>query len=939
MNLKTSQLRDAVALALFAGVSLPAIAQTADSDSTNAKTLNRVEVTGSRIRLTETETSQPVQIISHDQILKQGGSSVGEILSQISASGSALNSNFNNGGDGSASIDLRNLGASRTLVLVNGRRWVSTEYGRVDLNTIPSAIIERIEILKDGASSVYGSDALSGVVNLITRANFQGGEVNATYSQYGQGDGQHQTIDGTFGTNRDRGNAVISFSHAKEDPVWAKDRPVSAEPTYGSGSSLFSRTSPSGTIFKSKVDPTSHKVLPSSPDQVLPTTAVGAGLASNPYYPLNQYRPFTRDYTYNYATANYLTTPQQRDSIYGQGVFDITSNVHFKFDALYNRRQSSQHLAGSPLNSYNANTLLSGSSYFNPYNKLYGGDGRDISFGHRLAERERIMAQDAKTAHIYAGINGTFAVATHTFDWDVGGSLNRTESHETTIGDPQLSHLRQAVGPSAVVGGVVRCVDASGQPIAGCVPFNPLSPAGHVPKDQLDYLLFTGHNKYVYRNQSITANISGNILQLPAGPLSFATGVEHRKESGNTTPDPIVARGDTMGNASGPIRGSYSLNDYYLELLAPILKDKTLAKNIDLSLAARYSDYSTFGSTTNYKIGLKWNPIEQVLVRGSYATGFRAPTIKNLYAGSADTFPIYSDPCSSNDPNYAKVAAACQAAGVPSNFTATYGSASSGARSGQTNYRFTETSNPNLKPETAKNYTFGLVFSPSSLSGLDLSLDWWRIDIKNAIFTPDTNFILQQCYEKRLAGFCQLLTRDSTGSVNNVFLKPINYGEVRVEGVDLGANYTFAESALGKFKIGSQSTYVYRRKTLQDKSTGWDSDNGYYESETPYWRFRSEVDLDWSRGNLLASWTAHFYSSLKDKADGFVDNHFTHIASALYNDVQLGYHLPWNGTVRVGVDNVLDRNPPTARNSMANSFDEQYPLPGRVYSLKYNQRF
>jgi len=932
MNCKSNKLRDAVVLALVAsaGTTGAAFAQ----DNSGATTLDRIEVTGSRIRSVDVETSQPILVLKREDIQKQGVTSVADVLTRISANGAGSNTTFNNGGDGSATVSLRNLGAARTLVLVNGRRWVSGLTGSVDLNTIPAAVIERIEILKDGASSIYGSDAVAGVVNIITRTDFEGAEVNAYVGQYGQGDGQRTSFDATVGVSGERGNLVLGLSRVKEDAVMAGARAISAVPYYGYGSSTFSSYSASGRMCS---QPTASGCAVGW--GVLPNSAQGSGNADDPYYGLNQYVPYTTDeYGYNYAKDNYLITPQKRSSLYAQGAYDLTDNVRFKVDALFNERRSAQQLAGYPLAHISTGIMMSGESYYNPYNTLYGGDGREVGWSHRLTEMARLYEQNDKTQHVYAGLEGVFELSDRQFSWDAGYSFNKTDQTETQFGDANLITLANSLGPSALVNGVVRCVDGSGDVIDGCVPFNPLSPAGTIPKEQLDYILFTAHNTYQYRNESVTANISGDVVELPAGWMGFAAGYEHRKESGFSSPDALIASGNTSGNAFTPTNGGYSLDDYYLELLVPLLKDLPGANLLELSVAGRFSDYSTFGTTTNSKFGLKWKPVEDLLVRASYATGFRAPSINNLYLGASDDFANYSDPCSSNDVNYANVAAACQAAGVPANFVASYNSAT--GNSGQTIFPFTRTANADLQPETAKNYTLGFVYSPSYVQGLDISLDWWKIELKDSISSPSANYILEQCYEKGVTAYCDLFTREASGLITQMTLQPMNFGQERLEGYDFSVKYRMPETSIGQFNFSLDSTYVSVRENKVDADTPWESNNGIYWEFDPNWRVRGSATIDWSFGDFSASWTARYYSSLKDYQwgdDG--QGNYNHVDSTVFNDLQIAYNLPWNATIRVGANNVLDRDPPVIMGAFANSFDPQYMIPGRYSYLQYTQRF
>lgn len=924
MNFKHNKLRDAVVIALVAtaGTATTAVAQ----ESASPTNLDRIEVTGSRIRSVDVENSQPVFIMDRAAIEKQGLTSVADVLQRISANGAGLNTNFNNGGDGSSTISLRNLGSERTLVLVNGRRWVSNTSGSVDLNTIPASIIERVEVLKDGASSVYGSDAIAGVVNLITRGDYEGAEVNAYVGQYGQGDGQRTSFDATVGTSSDRGNLVISVSRVEEDAVSAGDRAISAVPEFGRGSATYSSYSANGKINASAAAGGNLALRPG---------AIASGLASDPYYALNQYIPYTSDFNYNFAKDNYLATPQKRSALFAQGSYNLSDNITFKMDALYNERRSAQQLAGFPLSTINTGLSLSGDSYYNPYNAAYGGDGRDVSWTHRLTEASRLYDQNTKTSHVYLGLDGFFEFAGRQFNWDAGYAFNKTNEVETQVGDANLLSLEAALGASEVRGGRVVCVDGpGGDIISGCTPFNPLSPAGGVSQEMLDYILFTAHNTYQYRNESVTANLSGELFELPAGWLSFAAGFEHRKESGYSSPDAFIANGLTSGNSFTATSGEYSLDDAYIEVAIPLLKDLPGAQLLELNAATRYSDYSNFGNTLNSKFGFKWKPLDEVLVRGNWAEGFRAPSITNLYRGDSDTFATYSDPCSANGrfAGNGAVLANCAARGVPAGFVAEYNSGG-GVNGGQTIYPFTLGGNPDLTPETATSKTLGVVYSPSWATGLNISLDWWSIELENRISSFAANTILDKCYVDNISSYCDLITRDATGLVTGMFIGPINAGFQELEGYDLTVKYRLADTSVGTFGFTLDSTYVTKNRSRDSTQDDWEALNGKYYESDPYWRLRGNLTTDWTYGDFSASWMIRYRSGLTEAvSEGTLE-------SITYHDLQLSYNLPWNATVRVGANNIFAKDPPVTLDAFANSFDPQYDIPGRYMYMQYTQRF
>lgn len=955
MKFKTTQLRDAITFALVAGAASAAGTGAAFAQSEQeATTLDRIEVTGSRIRSVDAESSQPVLVLDRAAIEKQGLTSVAEVLQRISANGSNINRTFNNGGDGSSTVSLRNLDASRTLVLVDGRRWVQGLDGSVDLNTIPSAMIERIEVLKDGASSIYGSDAIAGVVNIITRSDYEGAESRVYYGQFSEGDGERAAVEATLGAGNDRSNVVISLSRVEEKEVSAGDRAISRVPSFRRDPVGFSGFSSNGRIWNNGVDP-DNVGGPGSNSIVIRPGATGTGPANDPRYALGQFQPFAAGQdAYNFAADNYLLTPQTRTSLYMKGRHEITDNLTFVADALYNERRSEQQLAGFPLNGgVSNNDFMSGDSYYNPYNTLYGGDGRDVAWSHRLTEQDRVYQQNVKTFHVYAGIEGNFEFADRFFNWDVGYNFNRSDQEDAQIGDVNVLNVRAGVGPSELRDGRVVCVDApGGNVIDGCVPFNPLSPAGGVTQEMLDYLLFTAQDAFQGRSESFTANISGEIVELPGGMMGFAAGVESRKESGFDRPDAFVAAGFTSGNSRQPTSGAYDLDEIYAELLIPVLADVTGADLLEFSLASRYSDYSNFGDTTNSKAGFKWKPVESLLVRGNWAEGFRAPPISTLFGGQSDSFISFGDICSEDfSGRTATIAANCAAAGAPAGFiqqtNAGFG------YDGQTLYPFQVGGNPNVGPEESVSKTLGLVFSPSFVEGLNLSLDWWSIEIENAITTLPTAFIVEQCYAAGDQALCDLITRRTEDfQIGNIGLTPQNLSVVSVEGYDFNVSYRMPETEYGSFGISVDTSYVSKYDQQTTAASEVEQFTGRYLDRDPYWRLRGNVSLDWQLGDFGATFSSRYFSSLTEPcafgpsvcsdpdrriATGPAPRN--KLGATTYHDAQVRYNLPWNGTVKAGVTNLFDKDPPVSYTTFANSFDPQYDVPGRFMYMEYIQRF
>ena len=521
--------------------------------------------------------------------------------------------------------------------------------------------------------------------------------------------------------------------------------------------------------------------------------------------------------------------------------------------------------------------------------------------------------------------------------------------------------MHNSTGPIATRDGRVVCVDApGGDVIDGCVPFNPLSPAGAVNQEMLDYILFTAQDAYQGRSESFTANLSGELLQLPGGMMGFAAGVESRKESGFDRPDAFVAAGYSSGNGRQPTAGGYDLDEVYAELLVPVLADVPFAQLLEFSVASRYSDYSNFGDTVNSKFGFKWKPIDDLLVRGNWAEGFRAPSIGELFAGVADSFPSLADPCSTTfGGGYggltAEQQARCTAEGVPTG----------GYDQGNTQIRISVGGNPNLEPESSTTKTLGLVWSPSFFQGFDVSLDWWNIELENTITSFSGQFILDQCIEEGIQPFCDTYSRFPSGNIDSLLSSGINIGAQNVEGYDLTLNYRLPEQSWGTLSFNWDTTYLASYEQDQDADGDIDeldggSQVGEYSNQNNNWRVRSNLMTRWEMGDVGATLFTRYYSRQEETCpfyyndygfgelcnDSIVDANGVNqpgsqnkIGGTTYHDVSMYWKAPWNAKITLGVNNVFDKQPPEAFNSFANSFDPQYEIPGQFYYLQYNQKF
>ena len=948
MNVRNPAVRFGLLPAGIALALAPAFASAQEAKGTTD--LDRISVTGSRIRGASVETQQPILTMTRESLEKQGFSSVADVLNNLTSAGSpaisrseSLASGENVGG---YYVDIRNLGAQRTLVLMNGKRLGATTAGYQDLSQIPMSAVERIEILKDGASSIYGSDAIAGVVNVITRKNFDGGEANVYVGQYGKGDGDTETYSMTLGARGERGSLTLSAEYSKQDPVWAKDRWYSRDGSLGpnSTSATWSPISQNG----SWCNPT--QVDCSDSKQAVWKTLNPGGNPKNP----NDYHVITADEFANSNEQMTLLTGVKRKSVYINGTYDFTDSISLNTDVLYNERQTFQQIAGYPFQSGSFGTPLEGSSAFNPV-------GQDVNFRRRLWEVPRTTDSQLKTLRFAPTLTGFFELGGKTFDWDVGALWNRNESIKTNRGDMSLISAAQALGPSFIdAGGVARCGTAAKPILGDCRPWNPLLPYGVDGQGSLanqelqDFLFPTFTTRGVTKTTSFTANLSGSIVTLPAGDLGFALGVEHRKEEGSYVPDAFAQSGQSTGLGQKPTRGQYDLNEVYLELNVPLLADMAFAKELTLNVASRYSDYSNFGGTTNSKFGLTWRPLDELLVRGTYAQGFRAPTISDLYGGLSSSFESYIDPCGVKAPGSVVGNAACTAAGAPANYVQLgQGNLPCSTLPCQSGDQFVSGANPNLKPETSKSTTFGLVWSPRWVQGLDLSLDWYKYEISDMIIADSVDRILRDCYVLGNSERCSSVTRAADGHVSAITYGTANLGKMKTEGYDLGVKYRLPELAIGQFSIDWQTSYTAKYDEQGQNSAGDNIMIGRV-GEPGLFRVRSNLGVNWQYGDFGVNYTARYYSGMKEScislADGWCDapNHMAngetdplrHTGSNTFHDLQVSWKAPWDATIALGANNVFDHKGPLQYSAPNSAFAYYGGFDvGRFLYMKYTQRF
>ncbi len=965
------------ALALGAAGSVLAQDTPPKEEATN---LDRIQVTGSRIKRADLETSSPVFTIDRQNIESSGAATVGEFLQRTPAiAGAATNPQVNNGGGaGAATVDLRGLGVNRSLVLVDGKRWIGTisnANGAVDVNSIPMALIERVEVLKDGASAIYGSDAIGGVVNFILRKDFQGLEASAFYGISSRGDADTQRFDATFGMHGDKGRLMLGASYDKEDSVSAADRTYSSQPYQ-----LYAGEKGIGGTSRIL---TGRYVVPRDV-AIARGTALDANCAQpsatnpNPRVVLTRIdgRPGTSgsDFrcfngntdTYNFQSdGNLNLTPQERTALFMSGNYQINDNIEAFILGSWLRTESSFFIAPLPFDGRADvdDVPISKDSIYNPF----GVDITDARLRLRDFIPTRTTRFETETYQITGGLRGVFGDST--WSWDASYGYGRTPQSSTVRGYLIGQGLTDALGPSMIdpATGQPICVRTPGNAatvINDCIPVNfmgpapdPNTPVGQAQLAALELINPTIHSTSENDLKVINANVTGDLFKLPAGAVSLAVGVERRIESASSSADflTIIPPGKTVCRITqeactgGDINGKFDVNEIYAEALIPLLADAPFAEKLNVSLGTRYSDYSNFGGTTNSKIGVEWKPFSDLLIRATYADVFRAPTIGDLYSPTFPSANTYADPCNGYEGGGNPLACV----GVP-----TDGSFQ------QSNNQVTsfQVSDPNLQPEQGDVLTYGFVYSPSWLEGFSVTADYWRVKLDDFIVNLPENMLLNQCFN--FGRFCDTFIRDANGDVAQMTNLIGNYGSMKTSGMDLGFRYQLPEGAWGKLVWNLDTTYLaqYDVQLVAGDPT---SDVGAFpgipgstglagtfvdNASSGFGnmaRWRALNDLTWSRGNLSASLTTryvHHVYEAPDVADvkepGYVARR--RVPSVTQTDFQIGYRFEDlnNSSIQIGVRNLTDRQPPLIYSGFNASTDMRtYDAIGRYYWMRWTARF
>ncbi|AOF98460.1 TonB-dependent receptor domain-containing protein [Sphingobium sp. RAC03] len=975
---KRALLRASAAPAIL-GASLIATAAFAQEapQAAGAEAGDTIIVTGSLIRNPNLERSSPVTTTSADTIELKQNNTAEEILREIPGIVPSIGSAVNNGNGGASFVDLRGMGSNRNIVLLDGTRLVPAELnGRFDLNNIPLALVERVDVLTGGASTTYGADAISGVVNFVTKSDFSGLEANFSNQITEEGDGHTLRADVTLGANFDdgRGNAVFSIGYQQTDPIYQGGRPFSVNnvDSYsgaigGSGTATPVRISVPGGGTQ-QIDATTGELVPT--------------------YSLFNFNPY-----------NIFQTPFERFNMFGSAHYEVSDAVEVYSRGIFSKNTVKTIIA--PSGAFGIPITV---PYSNPYlptaarNELCAANGLTIgqctaaagatdpndpnyrtftsNFSRRSVENGPRVSEFTTTFFDYKlGARGGI---TDTIDWDVFGAYGESENVQTQQGYWLNSRVRQALNATSTT----ECLNAAN----GCVPLNIFGPEGSITDEMNDFLTAESQIITKFSLAQARATISGDIgVTSPwaANPVAFAIGGECRKYQASQVSDLLSQSGDLggAGGASPNIDGGYDVYEAVGEVILPLISDKPFFQDLTIEGGVRYSKYSinAAGSpgyeTWTYNAGGSWTPADGFKVRGKYARAVRAPNIAELFSPVTTGLTNLSvDPCAGSAPvTDAALRAVCLAQGAPA--------ASIGfiEQPSAAQARTTGGGNLALGPEKSDSYTIGAVIQPAFLSGFSATIDYYNIKVKGAISSPTPGDAIAACFDNldATSEACTIIGRDPiTGGLDGdtatgLFQGLSNLGTISTDGIDLTMNYAkdvgFAKLALSFVGNWTNSSKFQASPTSVNRDCV-----GYYSvncpSIQPEFQFSQRSTLSFDNFDISLLWrfinaVEYEPAALADDlaaAIGFecadpegtdpdgcmVEPEFRKIPSEHYFDLSGRFHITDNLTVTLTAQNLLNNKPKvvgstigsTAYNS-GNVYPSTYDALGRRYAAAVKFRF
>ena len=897
--------------------------ETEGADPT-AQELEELVVTGSRIIKSELEGPSPMQVLDFAYIAESGQTSVGQLLREIpSVAGGAQTTQVNYNGDGTNQISLRGLGSTRTLVLMNGRRLPPSTTGlsatsissAVDLNTVPVSIVERIEVIKDGASAIYGSDAVAGVVNIITRRDFQGLAVNVQTGIAQEGDGARNLFDITFGNSEESSTFTFFAGYVDEQAICACDREWAAVPLAYFGDDVI--------FLGSTAPPWGRYVFTDDREEF--------DLTRGPEF--GDFRPFSffGGDSYNFAPVNHQRQPSTRWSMMFIGDRSLNDflgmrEVRTFISASYLNRDGNQKIAPTPL------APLAFFAYDAPYSRdnFYNPFGVDIPDWRRRMVEGGARVQDivTQTKQLTIGIEGW----TGDWQWDAYHVFGETTSKGNFGRVYNLHKVANAVGPSLRDESGDWVLDADGNPqcandTANCVVLNIFS-ENSVTLEMLSYLTFIDNQSSVQDQRVFGFNIVNSALVArTAGPVGIAAGWEWREERGVDQPDSLV---NTLGDAATgfprkPTSGSYATNEVYVELNVPLVAQRDFADLLEANFALRYSDYDSFGDTTNGKLGVKYRPVPSLTIRTTYSQAFRAPSISDLFGGNGFDYPALVDPCSQNPTQF------CIDDGVPS----------TGFQPISTQIRTTIGGNSAAQPETAEIHTFGLVYRPTE--SFSITLDRFDVALTDALSTLGTSFILSQC--ATTGNFCHLIDRFTTGALAgnpvNVQNTVTNVGGVNTNGWDIALAYDWSNNFFGEVSVRYEASLLSEYLITTADMTTTDLTGRFVDDLDGYFaKYRSSIRVSMKRDNLKFTYQVRTIGEAEEDFTDFLTGNTLKrtVEGRVYHNVFANVVLTDHGlSLSGGINNLSNEDPPLSLDGLNDNTDVRtFDTAGRYFFLKIN---
>lgn len=925
--------------------------------------LQAVMVTGSHIRRVDTETSNPIIRIDSEALKQTGDQTLGSIIQDLPAvTGPVTNPNVNNGGGtGATSVGLRGLGAARTLILVDGQRILSN-----DLNAIPAAAVDHIEVLTTGASSVYGSDAIGGAINIILKKNYSGAQLEADYGVSSHNDGTRRGYTFMAGQTGEKGSILVGVGYNKTDPVLESARKFSAHTLSITGST----NTPIHSFYGgSTYTPRGRFQIPASLQAQFGCGFVSLNKdaftgSSAPTTPGDYHCYDPAQDGYSFAESRPITTPQERTNVFLNAERHITDKVSAYLTGYHNKTKSG-FLLGPVVWATGSGPVVSKDSMYNPFGVDYTlTSGND--FRSRLTTAPNRFTEITTTNdQAMFGLRGSFSLLNRDWSWDIGYDYGHTSRMDTITGLPNTDFLLPGLGPSMLVNGQPACVSTPGDPstvIAGCTPwdtFNLMNPTSlSVVNDPNETHPATIH--YVTIERIKHASLSGGLFDLPYGTVQLAVGLDWRSEYSRTQVDSALLADENGqclfgSQCASPLSGGYSVHEAYAEMFIPVLGEMPGIQELNVDIGFRHSDFSNFGVTNNSKIALEYRPTSNLLLRGTVAEVFRAPTIGNIFAqpqkfGSR----LNADPCDHiTSPN-----AACP--NVPTDGSFVNDTVASHVQgdvltSGSAYAGF------DLGPEKGKSFDIGLVYSPDFVPGLSVSIDTWKIYLNDVITGMSNQTVVNACFAG-LSKFCPLIHRfgadsASPGQIQFILLPTANLGRLDTQGTDLDASYRLPTSVVGDFTFRLQATYMKRDDLETAPGVAGNQvihGAGIFNLDAgtlgfvPRWR--GQGTISWSKGNWNASWRLHYTgrwqlgSTQPDRGfsavPGFKVPHVLKYGARTLSDLQVGYTIaPIHTRFDLGVNNVFDKQPPilyetNIASGNANTSPSNFDPIGRYYWVR-----